>query len=223
MRISTSPMKLPGKVPAAAALDLLLGVEGRQRLAERPPWMYDNLDEIRELRKEHCRLSGRPHAGAEHADHREFLRRLGAGFVGGHVGIDADRLGRAFLGFRHRRHNLLPDYRRDPDGPRPADARSGRHRDHGVSFLQPPGALGKQGIEAAPADHPPIPESAHTSPPNRCHNPVVESPVDRRYRRPRSIRFKLPDAAATYRVMVDAHGDGRLGTTKATIVCGPPP
>ena len=33
-----------------------------------------------------------------------------------------------------------------------------------------------------------------------------------------SIGFKLPDAAGTFRVTVDAHGDGRLGAGQAEIV-----
>ena len=36
------------------------------------------------------------------------------------------------------------------------------------------------------------------------------------------IRFDLPDRVAAYRLLIDAHGDGRLGGAEAELVVGPP-
>ncbi len=36
------------------------------------------------------------------------------------------------------------------------------------------------------------------------------------------VHFDLPDRAAVYRLLIDAHGDGRLGSGQAELVVGPP-
>ncbi len=138
-----------GKTTAAEALDLLLGTQGWRRFVEkslvaangrnrdpdktrqvgrrrRRPAAADvrqHRPDSRQLQEMPGRLPGRSHPGAQHAHRRQLLRRTGARAAGGDVGSDADRLGHAPLGFGHRSDHLLPDHRRDPDGPRPPDAR----------------------------------------------------------------------------------------------------
>ena len=156
-----------GKTTAAEALDLLLGTQGWRRFAEKsllaakgnsatrrtlaklalvgagqPPLMYDNIEQIRANYKK-CLADYQ-------ADRTRALNTLtAASFFGGlglvllvaMLGLDADRLGHAPLGSGHRGDHLLPDHRRDPDGPRPPDPRP-KHLG-GVSLLSRTDAGGR--------------------------------------------------------------------------------
>jgi len=198
-------------VPAAVALGLLLGVQEPPAAAEQPPLMSDNLTQIR---------SNYEKSLADYqADRTKALSTLTtASFFGG-LGL---LVLVAMLGLM-----------RIVSGLHLWVAAVGATTCCliiGAILMDPGRSATRQDVATAFSSYQSPPEDRTAEQPKRT--PTIPSRVaDRVVDTPRwnplltagpdgkaSFGFKLPHAAGTYRVIVEAHDDGRLGTGQAEIV-----